>query len=47
MKRAKAVGVNILGPNCPGIIIPGEGKVGVMSAHACRNARASTVIKLL
>ena len=33
MERAKATGVNILGPNCPGIITPNESNVGVIPVH--------------
>jgi len=36
MARAKQHGVTIIGPNTPGIITPGECKLGVMPAHVFR-----------
>jgi succinyl-CoA synthetase alpha subunit len=40
---ADEVGAKILGPNCPGIIIPGETKIGIMPASAFAPGRVGVV----
>jgi succinyl-CoA synthetase alpha subunit len=39
VRYAKINGVTIIGPNCPGVISPGESKVGIMPGHVFSKGR--------
>lgn len=41
--RARAAGVTIIGPNCPGIFIPGVGKLGIMPQSIFTKGRLGVV----
>ena len=42
---AKSKGVKIIGPNCPGIIVPGEVKIGIMPASAFKKGDTAIISK--
>jgi succinyl-CoA synthetase alpha subunit len=41
--RAQLVGATIIGPNCPGIFVPGVGKLGIMPASVMRNGHVGVM----
>lgn len=41
--RADLLGATVIGPNCPGIFVPGQGKLGIMPASIMREGTVGVV----
>lgn len=45
VNAAKKKGLHVIGPNCPGVITPGEAKAGIMPAKIFQHGRVGVVSK--
>lgn len=43
VNEAKKKGIHIVGPNCPGIIVPGEIKLGIMPGHTFKPGNVAVI----
>ena len=43
VNRARKKGITIIGPNCPGIIVPEESKIGIMPGHVFKKGDVAII----